>query len=357
MPFNRNTQLLRALMIGAIIVLIIFLVWRFYLAPDPNAGLVYGNGRIEATEIDVAAKTAGRIQDILVREGDFVNTGQVVARMDTENLMAQLREAQALFHQAESSVAIANSQLVQREAEKQAALALVAQRQAELNVARKRYERSSSLAGRGATSQQEADDDFARQQSAIAAVSASKAQVAAADAAIVTARAQMAGAESALLGAQASIDRIQADIADSELKAVRDGRVQYRIAQPGEVIAAGGRLLNLVDLRDVYMTFFLPTLSAGRLALGTDVRIILDAAPEYVFPAKVSFVADVAQFTPKTVETATEREKLMFRVRAQIPQDLLETYILRVKTGLPGVAYVLEDSQGEWPEHLAVRIP
>ena len=60
MPFNRNTQLLRALMIGAIIVLIIFLVWRFYLAPDPNAGLVYGNGRIEATEIDVAAKTAGR---------------------------------------------------------------------------------------------------------------------------------------------------------------------------------------------------------------------------------------------------------------------------------------------------------
>ena len=85
--------------------------------------------------------------------------------------------------------------------------------------------------------------------------------------------------------------------------------------------------------------------------------LILDAAPEYVFPAKVSFVADVAQFTPKTVETATEREKLMFRVRAQIPQDLLEKYILRVKTGLPGVAYVLEDSQGEWPEHLAVRIP
>ncbi|WP_292743371.1 biotin/lipoyl-binding protein, partial [Methylophaga sp. UBA3595] len=104
MPLNRNTHLLRALIVVAIIVLSIFLVWRFYLAPDPNAGLVYGNGRIEATEIDVAAKTAGRIEDILVREGDFVTTGQVVARMDTENLMAQLREAQALFHQAESSV-------------------------------------------------------------------------------------------------------------------------------------------------------------------------------------------------------------------------------------------------------------
>ena len=357
MTTSRNTHLLRAAILLAFIALSAFLLWRLFLAPDPYAGLVYGNGRIEATEIDVASKTAGRIEDILVDEGEFVTAGQVVARMDTENLMAQLREAQALFHQAESSVAIANSQLVQREAERQAALALVAQREAELNVARKRYERSSSLAGRGATSQQESDDDFARQQSAIAAVSASKAQVAAADAAIVTARAQMAGAESALLGSQASIDRIQSDITDSELKAVRDGRVQYRIAQPGEVIAAGGRVLNLVDLRDVYMTFFLPTNRAGRLALGTEVRIILDAAPNYVFPANVSFVADVAQFTPKTVETASEREKLMFRVRAQIPKDLLDANILRVKTGLPGMAFILEDSQGEWPEHLAVRIP
>ena len=357
MTTSRNTHLLRAAILLAFIALSAFLLWRLFLAPDPYAGLVYGNGRIEATEIDVASKTAGRIEDILVDEGEFVTAGQVVARMDTENLMAQLREAQALFHQAESYVAIANSQLVQREAERQAALALVAQREAELNVARKRYERSSSLAGRGATSQQESDDDFARQQSAIAAVSASKAQVAAADAAIVTARAQMAGAESALLGSQASIDRIQSDITDSELKAVRDGRVQYRIAQPGEVIAAGGRVLNLVDLRDVYMTFFLPTNRAGRLALGTEVRIILDAAPNYVFPANVSFVADVAQFTPKTVETASEREKLMFRVRAQIPKDLLDANILRVKTGLPGMAFILEDSQGEWPEHLAVRIP
>ena len=357
MPLSRNTKLIRVAIVLGFISLAIFLLWRLYLAPDPYAGLVYGNGRIEATEIDVASKTAGRIEDILVDEGEFVTAGQVVARMDTENLMAQLREAQALFHQAESSVAIANSQLVQREAERQAALALVAQREAELNVARKRFERSSSLAGRGATSQQESDDDFARQQSAVAAVSASKAQVAAADAAIVTAKAQMAGAESALLGTKASIDRIQADISDSELKAVRDGRVQYRIAQPGEVIAAGGRVLNLVDLRDVYMTFFLPTSNAGRLALGTDVRIILDAAPDYVFPAKVSFVADVAQFTPKTVETASEREKLMFRVRAQIPKDLLDANILRVKTGLPGMAFILEDVKGEWPEHLAVRIP
>ncbi len=94
--------------------------------------------------------------------------------------------------------------------------------------------------------------------------------------------------------------------------------MQFRVAQPGEVLGAGGTVLNLVDLSDVYMTFFVPETVAGRVALGSEVRIVLDAAPQYVIPARVSYVASVAQFTPKTVETASERQKLMFRVRAQI---------------------------------------
>lgn len=84
--------------------------------------------------------------------------------------------------------------------------------------------------------------------------------------------------------------------------------MQYRVSQPGEVLGAGGKVLNLVDLNDVYMNVFLPAQQAGRVALGADVRLILDAAPQYVIPAKVTFVASVAQFTPKTVETANERE-------------------------------------------------
>jgi len=100
--------------------------------------------------------------------------------------------------------------------------------------------------------------------------------------------------------------------------------VQYRVAQPGEVVGAGGRVINMVDLSDVYMTFFLPTALAGRVAMGTEVRLVLDAIPQYVIPAQVSFISDVAQFTPKTVETANEREKLMFRIRAQIPVELLK---------------------------------
>jgi HlyD family secretion protein len=330
--------------------------WQRY-SGDTNDGLASGNGRIEATEIDVAAKIPGRIKDILAREGDFVTAGQVVALMDTESLEAQLREAKAQLQQAQISTATARSQLIQREAERTVALAVVAQREAELNVAKKRSARSAALAAEGAMTQLEADDDFARVQSGVATVAAARAQVAAAEAVIATARSQIAGAESAIEAARASVQRIQADITDSSLNAPRDGRVQYRIAQPGEVVGAGGRVLNLVDLSDVYMTFFLPTTAAGRIAMGTEVRLVLDAAPQYVIPAQVSFVADVAQFTPKTVETANEREKLMFRIRAHIPRDLLREHITQVKTGLPGMAYVRLDQQAEWPAHLAVKVP
>ncbi|MFZ3121101.1 MAG: HlyD family efflux transporter periplasmic adaptor subunit, partial [Variovorax sp.] len=154
----------------------------------------------------------------------------------------------------------------------------------------------------------------------------------------------------------ATIARIQADITDSALTAPRDGRVQYRVAQPGEVLAAGGKVLNLVDLSDVYMTFFLPETVAGRVALGSDVRIVLDAAPGFVIPAKVSFVASTAQFTPKTVETASERQKLMFRVKARIDPQLLKNNLAQVKTGLPGVAWLKLDDKAEWPAQLVVKV-
>jgi HlyD family secretion protein len=128
------------------------------------------------------------------------------------------------------------------------------------------------------------------------------------------------------------------------------------VAQPGEVLSAGGRVLNLVDLSDVYMTFFLPTAQAGRIAIGSDVRLVLDAAPQYVIPAKVSFIADVAQFTPKTVETEEERQKLMFRVKARISPELLKKHVQQVKTGLPGMAYVRTDLSAEWPARLAKTV-
>ena len=231
------------------------------------------------------------------------------------------------------------------------------QKVAELDAAQKRHARSATLVKRNALPQQTLDDDLARLQSTQAALAAANAQVISADAGISATQAQVEEARSAVEAAQAGVDRLQADIDDSQLKAPRTGRVQYRVTQPGEVLGAGGKLLNLVDLTDVYMTFFLPERLAGRVALGSEVRLVIDAVPQYVIPAKVSFVASVAQFTPKTVETASERQKLMFRVRAQISQELLREHLNQVKTGLPGVAWVKLDAKAEWPQNLSVRVP
>lgn len=342
-----------ALLAGALL----YGLWRFFQPEGLPEGLARGNGRIEAVEIDIATKTAGRVQKILANEGDFVTAGQVLAQMDTDVLQAQLKQAEAQKQQAVVSIETARYQVIQRQAERHAAVSVVAQRQAERDAAEKQFGRSKELASRGTISQRVLDTDRAQFESANAAVSAAQAQVAAAEAAIATAEAQVINAQAAVDAAAATIESIQANIRDSTLRSPRDGRVQFRVAQPGEVLGAGGRVLNMVDLSDVYMTFFLPTEAAGRVRIGTEVRLVLDALPQYVIPAKATFVADVAQFTPKTVETASERQKLMFRIKAQIPPELLKKYIRDVKAGLPGVAYVKISPDAEWPTNLQNLVP
>ncbi len=354
-PIDRRWLLRGGLALAAVLVALV--AWQFLKPEGLPDGVVGGNGRIEAVEIDVAAKAPGRVRDILVEEGAFVTAGQVVAHIDSDVLQAQRAETEAQLQLAINAIEIADSQVVQRQSERAAAFAVTRQREAELNAARRRLGRSDTLAREGATAVQERDDDQARVEGAQAALEASRAQLAAVDAAIGTARSQVIGARSNVDAARATLRRVEADIADTALKAPRDGRVQFRVAQPGEVVGGGGRVLNLVSLSDVYMTFFLPETVVGRVGLGTEVRIVLDAAPDYVIPAKVSFVADVAQFTPKTVETESERQKLMFRVKARIDPELLRRHITQVKTGLPGMAYVRIDPQAEWPSKLAFRTP
>ncbi|MBO9332976.1 hemolysin D [Achromobacter pulmonis] len=327
--------------------------WTRLQDNGPGDGFTSGNGRIEATEIDIATKLSGRIEQILVQEGDFIRAGQPLARMQTDTLQAQREEAVASQRQAEQSVAAADAQVALRESDAVAAQAVVTQREAELDAAQRRLARSQTLSKEGASSVQELDDDRAAVRGAQAAVAAAKAQARAAAAAVNAAKAQRVGAQSSVNAAIATVARIDADLRDSELKSPRDGRVQFRVAQPGEVLAAGGRVLNLIDLSDVYMTFFLPSAVAGQVALGSEARIVLDAAPAMPVPATISFVASSAQFTPKSVETSSERQKLMFRVKAQIAPDLLRKHLDQVKTGLPGVAWVKLDKQDAWPVSLA----
>jgi len=323
---NKTTKTLLILLGAALAAAAVHQGWKALGERGPGPGFVSGNGRIEATEVDVATTLPGRVEVLSVREGDLVKAGQPLARMQVQGLRAQRDEAVARHEQARQAVAVARAE--------------VAFRESELDAARRRAARSETLAREGASSAQELDDDRARARSAEAAVAA--------------ARAAVDGAESMVRAATATIARIDSDLADCELRAPRDGRVQYLVAQQGEVIGAGGKVLNLVDISDVYMTFFLPETVAGKVAIGSEVRLVLDAAPGFVIPAKVTFVATVAQFTPKTVETATERQKLMFRVRATIDPELLRRHADQVKTGLPGVAWLRVDPKAEWPANLTL---
>ncbi|ELY2356188.1 efflux RND transporter periplasmic adaptor subunit [Salmonella enterica] len=293
---------------AGILVVVAAIAWWMLRPAGIPEGFAASNGRIEATEVDIATKIAGRIDTILVSEGQFVRQGEVLAKMDTRVLQEQRLEAIAQIKEAESAVAAARALLEQRQSEMRAAL------------------------------------------------ETAKAQVSAAKAAIEAARTSIIQAQTRVEAAQATERRIVADIDDSELKAPRDGRVQYRVAEPGEVLSAGGRVLNMVDLSDVYMTFFLPTEQAGLLKIGGEARLVLDAAPDLRIPATISFVASVAQFTPKTVETHDERLKLMFRVKARIPPELLRQHLEYVKTGLPGMAWVRLDERVPWPDDLNVRL-
>jgi HlyD family secretion protein len=336
---------------------IAFLAWELLKPKGLPEGFASGNGRIEATEVDVDAKIAERIRTVTVHEGDLVRPGQLLVQMNTDVLMAQRTEAEAQLQSALVSVRTAQDELTRRRAEKSAAIAVIAQRKAELDAAQKLFLRTQALAPKDFVTVQALDDARANSKSKEAAVSAAEAQAAAADAAVGAATSEVLDARSKVDAERATIQRIQANINDSALYSPVYGRVQYRVAEPGEVLPAGGRVLNLVNLSDVYMTFFLPDKLAGQVAVGAEARIVLDAFPQFVIPATVTFVSSVAQFTPKTVETAEERQKLTFRIKAQIAPELLLQYLSQVKTGLPGMTYVRLDPNAKWPSNLQTRLP
>lgn len=291
--------------------------------------IAWGNGRIEAEEIHIATKYAGRVAAVLVEEGDRVDAGQVLARMDTAELDASMARAVADVLRSMEAVAEATAQ--------------IAQRDSELRFAQQELDRAEYLVDRGHISVELAEQRQSERDAAQAALDA--------------ARAHLANTEQGVESARAEASRVQAQINDATLIAPRMGRIQYRLAEPGEVLSDGGRVVTLLDLTDVYMTIFLPTAEVGRVMIGSEARIILDALPEYVIPAKVSFVAAEAQFTPRQVETRTEREKLMFRVKVHIDRDLLLQHVVSVKTGVPGEAYVLLGADAQWPQRLDISLP
>ncbi len=297
--------------------------WKLLHAGLPP-GIVSGNGRIEAKLIDASAKEPLRVKQILVDEGDLVKPGQVLVRLDTVTLEAELAKDRAAVASAKESLAAANAAIVKQ--------------QSEIRLAQIEADRERRMLAEHATSQRA----FDVRQTALETTTAGLDQV--------KARAQSAQAE--VDAAQAGVAKTLSRIKDATLVSPAMGRVLYRLVEPGEVLGPGGKAMTIVDLRDVYMEIFLPSEQASRLRVGAEARITVDYEPNRSAAAYVSFVSPEAQFTPKQVETRSEREKLMFRVKIQIPSELVTHYLERIKTGVRGVAYVKVSPDAVWPESL-----
>jgi HlyD family secretion protein len=330
MKSNTLHNLIRLLLLGAVA----FLGWAAWQRQERAkiklpAGIVGGNGRIEAVQVDIATKYSGRIDTVLAKEGKLVAPNEVLCQMDTSEMQAELQKARAQQLKAAEDVERAAAEVVQKEASN--------------TLAEKSFARSETLKRNKAISDQDYDESRARRDSSEAAVNVAKAA--------------LRSAEQARLAAEAEIKRQEAQIADMTLKSPVQGRVLYRLAEPGMVLGSGGKVLTVLDLSDIYMEIFLPSQDAGKVRLGSEARVVLDVAPDYAGRAKVSFISPEAQFTPKQVETRSERDKLMFRVKLQLPSELILPHINRVKTGLRGVGYVRLDESVEWPEFLQRRFP
>jgi HlyD family secretion protein len=292
-------------------------------------GIVKSNGRIEATQLDVSSKYAGRLSEVTVDEGYSVTQGQVIAKLTSPEYEAQLRAAQA-------NVQNTNNALTAAEAE-------ITSRQSQLEFSKTDFARGQELIKTGYITKQAFDQRRRNYDAAAAAVTA--------------ATAQRDQAKSAIKNSEAEVERIQSIITDLTLVSPRNGRVQYLLARAGEVVAAGSPIVTILDLTDVYMTVFLPAADAGKLSIGDEARIILDPVPDFVIPAKVSFVAADAQFTPKTVETKDERTKLTFRIKLQVDPTVLQTFYKKVKTGIRGMGFVRTKANVDWPAELQVKLP
>jgi HlyD family secretion protein len=301
-----------------------FRYWKSKQGALPE-GIVAGNGRIEAKLVDVAAKEPLRVKEILVDEGAIVHPGQVLVRLDTVTLEAQLAEANASIEAAKKKLAFAS--------------ASISKQKSEINLASVEVGRSKNLVKEGAGSQRELDVRTTN-------LATTKATLAEADA-------SMQSAKQGVEVAKANAATIRTRIDDATLKSPVTGRVLYRLAEVGEVLAPGGKALTLVNLDDVYMEIFLPSQQAANVKVGAEGRITVDYAPNRAVAGKVTFVSPEAQFTPKQVETQSEREKLMFRVKIQVPPELVGQYIERIKTGVRGVGYVKIDDSAVWPEWLS----
>ena len=398
----QQKKLLRVILLLAVLAVFLaggFLVWWYLIRQPPVPhNIIVLSGRIEGDDSTVATKTAGRIREIRVREGDIVRAGDVIALLDEDQ--ASAREQQARSASQEAAVRVTRSQqqisvlqeqlkqanltvdqaredaegrVHQAEAQVATAEANLAQAQAGYDQARYDVERFTKLARSGDVSDRQREQARTAAESQAAVVESAKKQLAAAHAALTTARANLKNPpikSSAAAAIQKQIDQAQSDVAAAQADAERsraqvteatanvsdltvlapfDGTIATRVAEPGEVVSPGAAIVTMIDLNKIYLRGFVPEGDIGRVKLGQPARIYLDSSPKTPIDATVSRIDPESSFTPENTYFRDERVKQVVGVKL-----LITNPNGAAKPGMPADGEILVEGSS-WPRDTGRR--
>jgi HlyD family secretion protein len=281
-------------------------------ADDPTR--VRLNGRIEAAMVDLSPKVTGRVREVLVKEGDRVKAGDVLVRLD-------LGETGLTVARDKSGVAAAQARVRDLEAgtrhsELGAAEAEVNDRKAALELAKKELDRQRFMLERKVGTQRDVDrasTDVERQTAAVSA--ASNRLTALREGAR---RNQVQQARDEVSRAETVLEQSQTVVNEGELRAPADTIVVHRFVEPGQLVIPGQPTLTLAFLDRLYVRTFVPETVRGRVRPGVEADVIVDAFKDKIFKGKVAEIARDAEFTPKQVETRTERVNLVYAAKVDL---------------------------------------
>ena len=398
----RRKKLSRVILFLAVLAIVVvagFLGWWFLIRqpPVPHSIIVL-SGRIEGDDSTVATKTAGRIREIRVREGDVVRAGDVIALLDEDQAAAREQQARSASQEAamrvtrsQQQISVLQEQLKQAnltvdqaredaegrvhqaEAQVATAEANLAQAQAGYDQARYDVERFTKLARSGDVSDRQREQARTAAESQAAVVESAKKQVAAAHAALTTARANLKNPpikSSAAAAIQKQIDQAQSDVAAAQADAERsraqvteasanvsdltvvapfDGTITTRVAEPGEVVAPGAAIVTMIDLNKIYLRGYVPEGDIGRVKLDQPARIYLDSSPKVPIDATVSRIDPESSFTPENTYFRDERVKQVVGVKL-----LIKNPTGAAKPGMPADGEILVEGSS-WPRDTGRR--
>lgn len=347
--------------VAAMILLVVavgFLGWLRRQRSQSSEAFASANGRVEATVYDIKTTRPGRIARVLVREGDTVEPGQIVFEIDIPDQRDQGSQAESELREAREELNQTEFIVAQKKNDVDQVTAALGRREKEFMLAQRRLERSRELFAQELIARQELSELETKLRIVEAAQALEQSRKQAAEAALTAAEFQVKQKSAAIDTVQAMMRRMRPQTEDRFLRSPIHGRVLRRAAEPGQVFAAGVRVLTVLEVPDgYYVTIVLPGAQAGRLTVGSEARVVLDASPHRVFPGVVAFVAPRPQLAATGGEDRTEGEKFMFPVKIKIAGALIEPHLQNFKTSLTGVAYVRLDVDAPWPESLQVTSP